>query len=285
MLRIKPTLVVAAMLIGTSVGLTVMSISPISVAAQAVTHAYITDTPLQRGMIVKLSAKDKNKVEALGDNEAAKMEGIIVAANDSPVTLSSSDLTKQQVFVATTGRYNILVSNQNGVIKPSDYLTISSLRGVAMKADTSQPIVAGKALAGFNGTSDSSGTTTLKDSTGKTKKVSFGIIPVDINISHNPLEKPKESRVPGVAFLQSGAKALVNKTVDPARLYVSLLILIVVGAISGSILYSGVRSSMVSIGRNPLAKASIVRGLIQVVLVSIIIFIIGVIGVYLILKL
>jgi len=63
------------------------------------------------------------------------------------------------------------------------------------------------------------------------------------------------------------------------------MILIIIAAISGSILYGGVRTTMVSIGRNPLAKASIMRGLAQVVLVSIIIFIIGLIGVYLLLKL
>ncbi|HEX8182561.1 MAG TPA: hypothetical protein VF575_03075 [Candidatus Saccharimonadales bacterium] len=265
--------------------LALLVLSPGTVAAQAVTRAYLTDSQLQRGMIVKLTSKDKNKVEALADTEAAKMEGVIVAANDSPVTLSSTDATLQQVYVATTGRYNLLVSNQNGVIKAGDYLTISSLKGVAMKADTNQPIVAGKALVGFDGKSSISGTTSLKDSAGAAKSVSFGLIPVDINISHNPLEKPKESRVPGVAFLQSGAKALVNKTVDPSRLYLSLLILVAVTAIAGSILYGGVRSSMVSIGRNPLAKKSILRGLFQVVLVSIIIFIIGLLGVYLILKL
>ncbi len=284
MLRLKLTFVVAVALFGAFVGLAVLAVHPGTVAAQVVTRAYSTDTPLQRGMIVKLSAKDKNKVEALAVNEAVKMEGVIVAANDSPVTLSNVDSTLQQVFVATSGRYSLLVSNQNGVINIGDYLTISSLKGVAMKADAGQPIVAGKALAGFDGVSNS-GTTSLKDSTGKTTTVAFGLITVDISISHNPMEKTKESRVPGLTFLQSGSKAITNKTVDPARLYISLLILVAVGAIAGSILYSGVRSSMVSIGRNPLAKASIVHSLLQVVMVSIIIFIIGLIGVYLILKL
>jgi hypothetical protein len=281
MFRHKPILVVAVLL-SIFLGLAAQA-TPVS--AQAVTKAYLTDSPLQRGMLVKLMDKDKKRVEALPDDAAAKMEGVIVAANDAPVTLSSADATVQQVFVATTGHYNLLVSNQNGPIKPNDYLTISSLKGIAMRADTNQPIVAGKALVGFDGKTGVSGTTTLKDSTGRSIPVSFGLIPVTINVSHNPLEKPKESRVPGIAFLQSGAKAIVNKTVDPARLYLSLMILIIIAAISGSILYGGVRTTMVSIGRNPLAKASIMRGLAQVVLVSIIIFIIGLIGVYLLLKL
>ncbi|HEX8226809.1 MAG TPA: hypothetical protein VF572_02980 [Candidatus Saccharimonadales bacterium] len=253
--------------------------------AQAVTQAYSSDNPLQRGMIVRITEKDKNKVEALSDKAATKMEGIIVAANDSPVTLSSEDVSKQQVFVAKTGKYNLLVGNQNGPIKVNDLLTISSLAGIAMKADTKQPVVVGKALAAFDGKTSVSGSTTVKDSAGRSITVAIGLLPVDINISRNPLEKQTESRIPGVGFLQSGARAIVNKTVDPARLYISLLVLLVVAAIAGSILYGGVRSSMVSIGRNPLAKSSIMRGLIQVVITSIIIFIIGLIGVYLILKL
>ncbi len=255
------------------------------VAAQAVTRAYNTDSPLQRGMVVRISQKDKNKVEMLTESTATKMEGVIVAANDAPVTLSSSDVTKQQVFVANTGHYNVLLSNQNGAVKPNDYLTISSLAGIAMKADTKQAIVVGKALAAFDGKTNVSGTTELKDSTGKKITVGLSLVPVDINISHNPLERQPESRVPGIAFLQSGARAIVNKTVDPSRLYLSVLLLIVAAAISGSLLYGGVRNSLVSIGRNPLAKTSIVRSMMQVILVSIIIFIIGLIGVYLLLKL
>lgn len=255
------------------------------VAAQAVTYAYQTDTPLQRGMIVRLSEKDKNKVVPLSEKSSTKMEGVIVAANDAPVTLSTADSTSQQVYVATTGRYSVLVSNQGGPIKANDYVTVSSLDGIGMKAGSKQPVVVGKALAAFDGKTSVSGKATLKDETGRKVEVAVGLVPIDISISRNPLEKISESRVPGVAFLQSGASVLVNKTVDPARLYLSVVILIIVAAIAGSILYSGVRNSLVSIGRNPLAKASIVRGLIQVVVVSIIIFIIGLIGVYLLLKL
>lgn len=268
------------------VGIMAVAVSvPVMVSAQAVTRAYGSDTQLQRGMIVRISQKDKNKVEALSDKASNKMEGVVVAANDAPVTLSNVDTTQQQVFVANTGHYNLLASNQNGAIKTGDYLTISSLDGIAMKADSKQSIVVGKALGPFDGKSEVSGSTSLKDSDGSKVNVGIGLIPVNINISHNPLEKQETSKIPGIGFLQSGAQAIVNKQVDPARLYISLVLLIVAAAIAGSILYGGVRNSMVSVGRNPLAKKSIMRSLLQVVIVSVIIFIIGLVGVYLILKL
>jgi hypothetical protein len=51
------------------------------------------------------------------------------------------------------------------------------------------------------------------------------------------------------------------------------------------ILYSGVRNTLISIGRNPLSKKTIYKGLIQIILMGLIIFITGLFGVYLLLKL
>ncbi|MGH7241234.1 MAG: hypothetical protein ACREGB_02995, partial [Candidatus Saccharimonadales bacterium] len=118
--------------------------------SQAVTQGYGSDTVLQNGMIVKLSDKDSSKVEPLTTDTVTKMQGVVVAANDATVTIGS-DGNKSQVFVATFGHYDVLVSNQNGPIKAGDYITISALAGVGMKVDTTQPTVLGKATADFTG--------------------------------------------------------------------------------------------------------------------------------------
>lgn len=256
-----------------------------SILAQAVTHAYKTDSTLQRGMIVRLAEKDNTKVEAVKSEDITKMEGVVVAANDSPVTLSSQDQTTQQVFVATTGRYFVLVSNQNGAIKKDDYITISSLAGVGMKADGKQSRIIGKALSGFDGKSNVSGQTTVKNSDKKDIPIALGLLAVDINVGRNPIEQTAESIVPGLEVLQKAAGTIADKPVAPAQIYLGLVALIVTAIVAGSILYAGVRTSMVAIGRNPLAKSSVMRNLLQVVVTSIIILIIGVTAVYLILKL
>ncbi|MDB5182121.1 MAG: rane protein of unknown function [Candidatus Saccharibacteria bacterium] len=253
--------------------------------AQAVTRAYKASTPLQRGMIVRLNDKDASTVEAVKGEAINKMEGVVVAANDAPVTLSSEDQSFQQVFVATTGRYNVLVSNQNGVIKKDDYITISSLAGVGMKADGKQPRIIGKAIAGFDGKTNVSGRTTVKNSDKTDIPIALGLVAVDVNVGHNPIEEKADSIVPGLEVLQRAAGAIADKPVTPAQIYLSLAALIVAAIIAGSILYAGVRTSMIAIGRNPLAKGSVMRNLLQVVVTSIIILIIGVTAVYLILKL
>jgi hypothetical protein len=265
--------------------LAVVSVAGATVWAQAVTRAYKTDNPLQRGMIVKLNDKDNTKVEPVPDNELDKIEGVVVAANDSPVTLSDENQSKQQVFVATTGRYEVLVSNQNGPIKKGDYVSVSSLAGVGMKANGQQSHILGKALTSFDGKSNLVGQTTVKNAAKKDIPISLSMVGVEIAVGHNPIEAKKDSVIPGLEKIQQAAGTIANKPITPAQLYISMLAMIVTAIVAGSILYAGVRTSMTAIGRNPLAKASVTRNLVSVVVTSVIILIIGVVAVYLILKL
>lgn len=258
------------------------SSSTSSVSNQAVTQGYGTDTPLQLGMIVKLDNSDPTKVDPLTIDTASQMQGVVVAANDASVTLSS-DANPGQVFVATYGHYDVLVSNQNGPINPGDYISISSLNGVGMKAEPNESVVIGKATEGFNGTSNLQGNTTVKDQSGHTLQVAFGRVPVDISISHNPLQQDINNTLPG--FLQKASLFIANKPVSTSRVYISLTILLVSTVIAGSLLYGGVRNGLVAIGRNPLAKKSITRSLLQVIFTSLIVFVLGLFAVYLLLRL
>jgi hypothetical protein len=260
-------------------------IAAASANAQAVTRAYNTEVTLQRGMIVRVADKDETKVELLKTEDMTKMEGVIVAANDAPVTLSTADSKKQQVFVATTGRYSVLVSNQNGMIKKGDYITISALAGVGMKAGGDQSRIIGKALGPFDGQNNISGKTSVKNAQKQDVPITIGLIPVEVAVSHNPLEARPESILPGFEYLQKMAGSMAGKPVPPLRIYVSLIALILCAAIAGTIVYAGVRTGMTAIGRNPLARSSIARNLLQVIITGIIILIIGIVGVYLILKL
>jgi hypothetical protein len=251
--------------------------------SQSVTQSYGADGPLQKGMIVRLTKTDSTKVAALKANESKEMHGVVVAANDAAFTLTG-DASKRQIFVATYGRYPVLVSDQNGQIKKGDLITISALDGVGMKAGGQQEVVLGKAVGTFDGHANVESTATLKDSTGNKKEVSIGRITVDIGISHNPLLSSGPAW--GIAaYLQNISNGVAGKDVQPIRVYLSLILLIVTTAIAGFVLIGGVRSAVVSIGRNPLAKVAILRGLFQVILSSVIIFVLGLFGVYLLLRL
>lgn len=248
-------------------------------SAQAVTEGFATDRPLQRGMLIQVKQDDATKVEPATQATADRLHGIVVDPNDAPVTLSSDG---QKAFVATNGRYDALVSNQNGAVSSGDYITVSAVDGVGMKAGEQEPMVIGKAIAAFDGSSGVVSTVSLKDSAGGSQQVAIGRIQIDIGVARNPLLKSKEPNMPD--FLKRASEAIAGKPVNPVRVYIAIGVFIVSAIISSSLLIGGVRSALISIGRNPLGKKSIIRGMVQVIMVGITIFIMGIIGVYLLLK-
>jgi hypothetical protein len=250
---------------------------------QAVSQSYYADSSVQLGMIVQLNSKAPTYVLPLTEASINSMLGVTIAPNDATVTLTQQNPNQQQVYVATTGSYDVLVSNQDGPIAVGDLITISSLAGVGMMANQNQSIVLGKAASSFNGTSNVVGTINVKDEQGVTTQVSIGRVQVNIDITHNPLESKATDYVP--SFLAKTATAISNKPVSAARIYLGMLTLLVTAIVTANMLYSGVRSGMQAIGRNPLSKKSIIRSLVQTVIAGLIIFVVGIFAVYLLLKL
>jgi hypothetical protein len=252
------------------------------VGAQAISHAYDADGTVQKGMIVMIDPKNSNKIKPLTNKNDAAMHGVVVAANDTILSFGG-DGTTSQVYVANDGKYQVLVSNQNGPITKGDIVTISAIDGIGMKVDVNESVVLGKALTGFDGKNNVSGYMTLKTSTGN-KKVAIGMIVVDIGIAHNPIQVSVNGP-PVPAFMKRAGEAITGKTVSTWRIYIALIILLVTVFITGNLLYGGVKSSLVAIGRNPLAKGAVTRGLVQVIVLGVIIFVLGLFSIYLILKL
>ena len=246
--------------------------------AQSVTQAYKSETILQRGLIIGTKPDDATTVEPVDVGQLDRLMGVVVNANDSPITLGGGE---GQVFVSTVGRYDVLVSDQNGAIKPGDYVTASSVAGIGMLATYNESHILGRAIDGFDGQNSVISSDIIKDSQGGERKVNIGRIQVDVAVSKNPISK---SAAVTPEWLGKLGQAIAGKTISPARLYLGTGLFLVGAIISIMVLYSGVRSSIISIGRNPLSKKSIFRGLFQVILTSLIIFIISVFGVYLLLK-
>ena len=245
--------------------------------AQDVTQGYQTDEPLQNGIVVRVKPDDKAKVEALTQEQESEMFGIVVSSSESPVSIS--DPTVQEVFVATQGRYDVLVSTQNGQIKVGDSVVVSSIKGVAMKADDLHRVLAGKALENFDGESDAESKVQIGD--GRT--VSLGRIRVDINVKRNPSFSGET--IAGVPHsLSRLAYAVTDKPVTAFRIYAGLSVIFLCMLVAGAILYSGIHGGMGAVGRNPLARKAIMRNMIGTTIMALIVVSIGLFAVYLLLK-
>lgn len=246
-------------------------------------HGYSAESPLETGSIVTLTSKDSNRVKVAQQTNAANMFGVVVDRNQLPLTVSQEGLSNE-TYVAVSGTYNVLVSTQAGPIAAGDYVTLSSIEGVAMKASTEDKTVLGRAGAGFDGKDITLGTSTLKDVNGSvTQTVKLGTVPVTIAIMRNPTIKTTKANVPPA--LERIGQAIAEKEVSPIRIYLSLAITAVCLIAAIVVLYAGIRNGVISIGRNPMSKKSIFRAILEVILTSVLIVIVGLFAVYLLLRL
>lgn len=244
--------------------------------------SYAADAPIDTGTIVVLTGKDSNRVKVATQADVNNMFGVVVDKTQLPLSVTNEGI-ENETFVAVSGTYNVLVSSQEGSITAGDYLTLSSVHGIAMRAGEEEVTVFGRANGNFNDSSVSLGTTTLKDSNGGTKTVKIGSVPVTIDIKTNPNHKSTDVNAP--EFLKRVGEAIADKEVNPIRIYIGVAIAVISLIAAIAVLYAGVRNGVISIGRNPMSKKSIFRALLEVILTAALILIIGLFAVYLLLKL
>lgn len=246
-------------------------------------QSYSTQDTLQPGTVVQVADASGNSVKVASQAAVDKAFGIVVSTNSLPLSISDTK-AKNQVYVATNGRRNALVNTEHGAIKSGDLLAVSSLNGTLTKATPEDPLVFAKALSDFDGKNNSLGTATLRDVDNKPKQqVTIGSIAVTIDISKNPQIRSTTANLPSP--LQRVGQAIADKPVSTFRIYIGAIIVFLSIAIALTIQYVGIRSSIISIGRNPLASKSVLRALVEVMLTSILVLLIGLFTVYLILRL
>jgi hypothetical protein len=167
------------------------------------------------------------------------------------------------VFVVTGGVYPVLVSSENGPIVAGDYLSMSSTNGIAAHIK-GQTYVVGRATQNFDG---ASGT--------------IGKISVQVTPGKNPLLS-EDTAVPTI--MRRIVESIAGKPVSAARIYGALTIFLVTASIAFGLMWVGVRSGMIAIGRNPLSKHSIMQSLTQVIVAAAIVFVGGLFAIYLFLR-
>ena len=98
-------------------------------SAQTVAESYSAASTVEVGQIVQLVPNTSNKVEVLTASNSSKMFGVVINPSDTALSLSQ-DENGQQIYVADSGTYPVLVDNQNGSIHPGDYVAVSSVAGI-----------------------------------------------------------------------------------------------------------------------------------------------------------
>ena len=250
------------------VGLVYLSLGKVS--ADSISRSFNAKGTIVAGQVVALSFTDKATVELAPAGDPARIFGVAVDRSAAPVTVSQPG---QEVFVATGGVYLVLVSTEKGPIRSGNYLSMSSSDGIAAKA-SGQAYIVGRALQDFD---SSSGNTTQGKNGSAIGKISAQITP-----GRNPSLR-EDTAVPRA--LRRLGEAIAGKPLSASRIYAALAIFIITAAIAFGLLWVGVRTGMIAIGRNPLSRHSIMQSLVQVIIAAAVVFFGGLLSIYLFLRL
>ena len=239
--------------------LPLMLVIPTAALAQgnsAIAQEFQTkDRGVTTASLVSVVQGTSNAVELANRDRVDRLVGVV--SSQAVIQLSEGG---SGVQVVTSGLTMAFVSDLNGDVRAGDKVTVSAIEGVGMRADVPATIV-GAAQANLKDSQLE--TRTLKDSAGKDVTVHIGLVPVQVSVSYyNPEAGKKPSIVP--SFLQNIANSVSGKDVSPVRVLVAALILLLLFVSVTVLLYSSVRSSIISIGRNPLSEGAVRKSLLQV---------------------
>jgi hypothetical protein len=249
--------------------------APIAVGAvTSISQGYSTSDKLSLGSIVSLQPNVSDRVVAASTSNADSVLGVVIDANNSLLSLSNDQET--QVQVATSGTVQVLVSDINGPIVRGDHITASPINGVGMKATGNVRIV-GVAQTDLTA-SGMQQTYTSKD--GVKHSVTVGEVPALVNVSYYFKEADK-TIIPSA--LQNIANALAGKPVSTLPIIISAAIFLVMLVAVVAIIYTMIRSSIISVGRNPMSQSAIYRDLIQLSLLVLAILAVSLIAIYMVL--
>jgi RNase P/RNase MRP subunit p29 len=244
-------------------------------ALTSISQSYTTADRLALGSIVSLKDNSADHIVASSNANADGILGVVINADTSLLSLSNGE--QNQAQVSTSGTVQVLVSTINGPVVSGDHITASPISGVGMKATGNVRIVgiAQGELNEKNGTKQE-----YKDTTGATQTVSISQIPVLVNVSYY-FKEPEKTIIPSA--IQSVANSLAGKPVSTLPIVISGAIFVVMLIVVVSIIYSMIRSSIISVGRNPMSQSAIYRDLIQLSALVLGILAVGFIAIYLIL--
>lgn len=222
-----------------------------------ISRSYQADSKITEGSMVSLDPSRSDYVVPANVNNGSRLLGVAVASGDSLVAFNSSRGTVQ---VATSGDASVLVSTLNGDISVGDQVAVSPFNGVGMKALRGSRII-GLAQTSFSGDGQGATTTQATDKKGKTTSLKVGLARVSIAIGTNANVLSDAD----LNSLQKFARSLTGHTVSTARIVISLAVAVVAILTLTTLVYASIYGSVISIGRNPLAKYAVFRTLGSVI--------------------
>lgn len=223
----------------------------VNAAAPTISRAFYSKTSIISGSIVRLTAKSSSNITTANTAMSDNIIGVTESNNESLVAIGPSSKTVQ---VAISGEANTLVTTVNGNILRGKYVAVSPFGGMGMASKSGDRVI-GVAEATFNSKSAGAKRQTVTNRFGQKQTLWVGRIPVNIATG---VDNSDTLELNG---LQKIAMSITGHTISTFRVIVALILIVLAFATIITIIYSSAYGSIISIGRNPLAKGAIVRSL------------------------
>lgn len=261
-------------LAGLAIGLFMLSLAPANASSANISRSYHSTKPISTASLVSLDSTKSDYVQAANTNNATRLLGVAVVSSDSLLAVNAEVGTVQ---VATSGVATALVSDVNGSIQVGDQISASPFDGIGMKASGGSKII-GLAQSTFSATSAAAQHKTVTDKTGKKSRIAVGSVRVNIALGAS-LGSNKN-----VTGLQKVFKSLTGKVIPTVRIIIAVIITAITLIALITLIYGSVYSTIISVGRNPLAKYAIYRSMALVLLMAAIVATVTIVVVILLLR-
>lgn len=264
-------------LAASGVGLILLAIGggAASAASASISRSYQAASPIQTGSIVSFNPNKSNYVEAANTDNDSRLAGVAVSPGDSLVAVDNGG----KVQVAISGSVSTLASDVNGDIGVGDQVSASPFSGIGMLASSGGHVI-GVAQTALNAKTPGAKTQTVKDRNGRDQQVRVGYIRVSIAVGATDATGSKEK----LNVLQRVARSLTGHTISTVRILLALVIIIVATVSLAALVHASIYGSIVSVGRNPLAKHAIFRTLTSVLVMSLLLTAVAVAATFFLLR-
>ncbi len=245
---------------------------------QNVSRSYSSSESFQSGNVVSLAANSDETIVLANRSNEGRVIGIVVKPNESLLGIDP-DMTKTQV--ATSGSAQVLVSTLNGTIRIGDKLSVSAVNGVAQKASASETVI-GYAKAEFNGSESGTQLNRVDVDGSGPRDIRIGYIELDLSVgAYNSMDTDKQESLNN---LQELVRSITGRTISTLRIVASIVIAVLTLLGLAALLYASIYGSIISIGRNPLARSSILRGLTVILVIAGLGVLLAIVTIYLLLR-
>lgn len=244
----------------------VLLFSTASSRASTLAEEFSADTSLKVGSLVSLKKDTPKEVELSSVDNSEYLLGVVTGPKENSVTYTKST---SEVTVALSGEVDVYATDANGHISKGDFIGVSWLEGVGMKASIGdKQKLLGVAIEDY----DSSSAKQYGDIETPTGKKSVTVQSVKVRLFERDDAGSATSKMSSIEVILS---RIAGKNVSVIKITVCLIIFLIGILTAGFFVSSSIKGSFISIGRNPLASSSIYRSLVHVTTMSVGIILIG----------